>query len=40
MTNKLILAAAIAAIAVSFAPAASFAKKMHKAKEAKCSPVG
>ena len=40
MTNKLILAAAITAIAVSFAPTASFAKKMHKEKEAKCGPVG
>jgi hypothetical protein len=36
MIKKVILAAAIAAIAVSFAPAASFAKKMHKQKVAKC----
>ena len=40
MTNKLILAAAIIAIAVSFAPTASFAKKMHKQKVAKCTVVG
>jgi hypothetical protein len=38
MIKKLILAAGVAAIAISFAPAESFAKKKsHKAKEPKCS---
>jgi hypothetical protein len=40
MTKKLILAAAVTAIAVSFAPTASLAKKMHKQKVAKCTVVG
>jgi hypothetical protein len=32
MIKKLVLAAAVAAVAVSFAPTASHAKKMHKMK--------
>lgn len=38
MIKKLIVAAATIAVAISFAPTASFAKK--KAKEAKCAVVG
>jgi hypothetical protein len=37
MIKKLILAASVTAIAISFAPTASFAKKMPKQKVAKCS---
>ena len=40
MIKKLLLAAVVTAIAVSFAPTASFAKKKHKEKVAKCSVVG
>jgi hypothetical protein len=36
MIKKLVLAAGVAAIAISFAPAESFAKS-HKAKEPRCS---
>jgi hypothetical protein len=35
--KKLILVAAATAVAISFSPTASFAKKTHKAKEPKCS---
>jgi hypothetical protein len=38
MIKKLVLAVAVAAVAVSFAPTASFAKKMHKMhKVSKCT---
>lgn len=38
MIKKLVMAAAVMAVAISFAPAASFAKRMHKV--ARCSVVG
>jgi hypothetical protein len=37
MIRKLILAAAATAVAMSFLPPSSFAKKSHKAKEQSCS---
>ena len=37
MIKKLVLAVAVAAVAVSFAPTASFAKKMHHKKAAPCT---
>jgi hypothetical protein len=37
MIKKLILAAAAMAVATSFLPTSSFAKKSHKAKEPPCS---
>jgi hypothetical protein len=37
MIKKLVLAVAVAAVAVSFAPTASFAKKMHHHKAAPCT---
>jgi hypothetical protein len=40
MSKKLVLAFAALAVAISFAPTASFAKKMHKEKVAKCKVVG
>jgi hypothetical protein len=40
ITKKLILAAVVTAIAVTFAPTALIAKRMHKEKVAKCSVVG
>jgi hypothetical protein len=40
MIKKLILAAAAMGVAISFVPTASFAKRMHKEKVAKCSVVG
>ncbi len=40
MIKKLVLASAAMAVAISFAPTTSLAKRMHKHKEAKCSVVG
>jgi hypothetical protein len=37
MLRKLILAAAVTAVATSFLPSSSFAKNAHKAKEQPCS---
>lgn len=37
MIKKIVLTAAVAAFAVSFAPSASFAKKMHKHHAHKCT---
>lgn len=37
MIKKIVLTAAVAAFAVSFAPTASFAKKMHKHHAHKCT---
>ena len=37
MIRKFILAAAATAVAISFLPPSSFAKKSHKAKEPPCS---